>query len=62
MGGGFALPDVLDMSIDQLKSYSIATERAKRRDNRDLLVLLRGATYEKADFKKLLKALDDDNG
>ena len=51
------------MTLDQLKAYSLARERSKRRDNRDLLVLLRGATYEKADFKKLLKALEeDDNG
>jgi hypothetical protein len=32
-------------------------DRARRREHRDLLVMLRGAQYEKKDFDKLIKAL-----
>lgn len=59
MRAGFALPDVYEMTLGQVKIYSQAAERAKRRENRDMLVMLRGAQYERKDFEKLLKAMGD---
>lgn len=48
------------MTTAQLRAYGQAAERARRRDLRDLLVIVRGAQYDKAGFQKLTKALEDD--
>jgi len=56
--GGFPHETVLGFTLAQLRAYSIAVERARRRENRDLLVLLRGSQYDKTEFMKLLGALE----
>jgi hypothetical protein len=55
---GFALPDVLGMTLGQLRAYSQAAGRARKRDHADLLVLLRGAQYDQDTYAKLLNALE----
>lgn len=59
MRAGFSLPDVHEMTVAQLKAYTGAAERARKRENRDLLFMLRGAQYEKSDFAKLLKMMEE---
>lgn len=46
------------MTVGQVCAYSQAVERARKRHHRDLLVLLRGAQYDRDAFTKLLTALE----
>lgn len=55
---GFPLETVLGFTLAQLRAYTLAAERTRKRDHRDLLALLRGAQYERRDFEKLLDALE----
>jgi hypothetical protein len=41
-----------------LRGYSLAAERARKRDHQDLLVMLRGAQYDQRNFEKLLTTLE----
>jgi hypothetical protein len=41
-----------------MRALTKAAERARKRDHRDLLVMLRGAQYDRRDFEKLLNALE----
>jgi hypothetical protein len=52
------LETVLGFTLGQLRAYSLAVVRAKKREHRDLLVLLRGSQYERRDFEKLIEALE----
>jgi len=47
------------MTLAQARIFSEAADRERRRKNRDMLFMLRGAQYDKAEFEKLLKALGD---
>jgi hypothetical protein len=59
VSAGFGLAEVLDMTLAQVRAYSVAAERARRRHNRDLLLLMRGSQFDKAGFEKFMRALED---
>lgn len=59
MRAGFALQDVYEMTLGQVKIYTQAAERAKRRENRDMLFMMRGAQYDAKHFEKLLKVMGE---
>ncbi len=58
MRGGFDLETVKGFTLRQLRAFTAAVERARTRENRDILVMMRGSQYGKADFKKLLEAME----
>jgi hypothetical protein len=58
VGAGFALSEVMAMTVGQVRAYSQAVESARKRHHRDLLVLLRGAQYDQDAFTKLLNAME----
>jgi hypothetical protein len=41
-----------------MRALTKAAERARKRDHRDLLMMLRGAQYGRAEFEKLLDVLE----
>jgi hypothetical protein len=55
---GFPIETVLGFTLGQLRAYSQAADRAKKREHRDLLVLLRGAQYDQEAFTQLLNKLE----
>jgi len=45
-------------TLAQLRAFTAAAEKSRRRELRDQVVNLRAAQYEKNDFAKYLKGLD----
>jgi hypothetical protein len=55
---GHSLGDVRGYTLAQLRAFTAAAEKSRRRELRDQVVNLRAAQYEKNDFAKYLKGLD----
>lgn len=49
----------MSYTLAQMRAYTRAAERSDRRRQRDTLVALRAAQYDRNTFKALLKKLDD---
>lgn len=59
MAAGFSRADVFDMTLAQVRAYSAAVERARRRDLREAVVAaLAGARYDEKGLKRLFKELE----
>lgn len=59
VGEGYALADVMGMTVAQLRIYSEAAMRRYRRKLKDRAVTLRAAKYDKSAFKAYLRKLDE---
>lgn len=56
---GHSRADVYGMTLDQVRLFTAAAERQYRRRLRDLAVVSRAAQYDKDNFAKFLKSLDE---
>lgn len=59
IGQGHSRPDVYAMTLDQVRLFTAAAERQHRRRLRDLATVFRAAQYDKDNFDKFMKKLDE---
>ena len=56
VASGFSLEAVLELTLDQVKEYTQAVERRRKKARTEQLMVLRAAKYPKTEYLEILKA------